>query len=80
MFADDWKEHLSFTEADMKELYVHESHGGPISEMNGFFIGKKWMNVTITMWKEDIRLGLLFKRELYDDDRFPNEWIDKVLK
>jgi hypothetical protein len=41
-------------------------------------LGKKWMNVTVAMWKEDIEQFNLRKYELYEDARFPHWWLDKV--
>ncbi len=32
------------------------------------------------MWREDLRRGLLFKYELYEDPNFPHWWLDSVLK
>lgn len=60
------------------EMYNGESHGDPISPDNGFAVGKKWMNVSITMWKEDIAQHLLLEKELYDDPKFPHWWLDTV--
>ena len=47
---------------------------------NGFYWGKKHMDVTIKMWNDDIKQGLLFRKELYEDETFPNWFLDKVLK
>ena len=53
-------------------------YGGDISKDNGYYWGKKWMDLTIQMWKEDISKGLLFEFELYKDhDR---DWIHNILK
>lgn len=38
------------------------------------------MDVTIKMWNDDIKQGLLFRKELYEDETFPNWFLDKVLK
>jgi hypothetical protein len=32
------------------------------------------------MWKEDIESGLLFKKELYEDEKFPHWWLDSIFK
>lgn len=70
----------SFTESDLYEMYAYESRGeGTPSETNGFRIGKSWMDVNITMWKEDIRKKLLFPSELYADPNIPDWWLDKIL-
>lgn len=60
-------------------MYYGETHGDPVGPKNGFYQGKKWMGVTVKMWKEDIEKGLLFKKELYDDPNYPHWWLDKVL-
>lgn len=45
-------------------------------KFNGFAIGKHWMDVTISMWKEEMRARLLFIDELLED--FPEWWIKKI--
>mgnify|MGYP001576579349 CR=1 FL=1 len=50
------------------------------SNINGFAVGKQILNITVSMWKEDMKNGLLFKKELYDDGTFPVWWLNKVLK
>jgi len=61
-------------------MYQYESRGIPIeSKNNGFYWGKKHMDVTITMWREDMKTGLLFRKELYEDEIFPHWFLDKVL-
>jgi hypothetical protein len=80
MFANDWKDCLDFSDEALLELYNYESYGGKISPSNGFAVGKKWLNLNVSMWKEDIEKGLLFKRELYDDPKFPHWWLDGVFK
>jgi hypothetical protein len=32
------------------------------------------------MWKEDIEKGILFKKELYEDPKFPHWWLDSIFK
>jgi len=54
--------------------------GDSVSDNNGFYIGKKWLNVFVDMWKEDLKKGFLFKFELYEDPDLPDWWLDKVLK
>ena len=61
-------------------MYLYESQGKPIkNKNNGFYWGKKHMDITITMWKEDIKKGLLFIWELYEDDNLPNWFLDKFM-
>lgn len=67
-------------------MYLYETRGeGDLrmglfgeSKANGFAVGKKWMNVTLEMWKEDIRSGILFRTELEED--YPKWFLDKFLK
>jgi hypothetical protein len=77
-----------FSEKMAQEMFEFESTGkGNIeidcfsSSHNGYANGKKWLNVTLSMWKEDIANGLLFKRELYEEPKYANVkwWLDEVL-
>jgi hypothetical protein len=47
---------------------------------NGYAVGKRWMQITVNMWREDIKKGLLFVWELYEEKRYPNWWLDEVLR
>lgn len=61
------------------EQYVNESTGSKtVSPKNGYYYGKKYMDATCKMWREDIPKGLLFKSELYTDPTFPDWWLDRV--
>jgi len=81
VFSADWAHVLDYSDNAMLELYNFESYGtGHISSKNGYAHGKKWLNLHVTMWKEDIRDGVLFKHELYDDGKYPKEWLDKIFK
>jgi hypothetical protein len=80
IFASDYIDCCDFSDEALIELYNVESYGGRTHPMNGFAVGKKWLSVTVKMWKEDISQGLLFKHELYDDPKFPHWWLDSVLK
>lgn len=77
-FGRDWAHTHDFSDEMLVELYNSESYGGPVSPLNGFALGKKWLNVCVAMWKEDLEKGYLFKEELYKD--FPHWWLDSVLK
>ena len=79
-FAQDWWHCQSFTDQDKIDLYNHESYGTPLGPNNGFALGKKWLNVTVAAWLEDIELGTLFKHELYEDPDLPHWWLDRVFK
>ena len=81
IFSKDWEHICDYSEDCMRELNVYESTGkGRCRWNNGYYIGKKYLNVTTGMWKEDIELGLLFKHELYEGDKFPRWWLDSVLR
>ncbi len=79
-FSRDHKKYLDYSDESMLELYYSESYGDKCSELNGFYHGKKLLNISVAMWKEDIYNGLLRKYELYDDPDLPDWWLDKVLK
>lgn len=78
LFTDHFDTLAEFSDHSLIEMYNGETHGTPVSKYNGFFIGKKRLNITIKMWKEDLKLGNLSRYELYND-RFPHWWLDKVL-
>lgn len=80
-FSKDWQHILDYSDESLLELYISESYGDvQCSTDNGYYIGKKYLNLTIAMWKEDIIKGTLRKYELYDDPNLPNWWLDKVFK
>jgi hypothetical protein len=66
------------------ECFLYESRGvEPQGERNGYLLGKKWMDVSLSMWREDMPRGMgVFKWELYQDPFFKDHhwWLDKVLK
>lgn len=81
LFSKDWEHICDYSEESMRELNLQESHGlGLCKCNNGYYIGKRYMDVTVKMWREDIRDGILFKSELYEDEKYPHWWLDKVLK
>jgi len=80
-FSRDWENCLDYSEESMLEIYISESYGDTeCKDNNGYYVGKKWCNVVIKMWKEDIESGILFKCELYNDPEIPDWFIDKVFK
>ena len=79
IFSKDWEDCLDFSEQKMVELYYSESYGEPVSSDNGYYIGKRYLNLQVTMWKEDISKGLLRKFELYEDGNYPHWWLDRVI-
>jgi hypothetical protein len=64
----------------MLEMYNFDTYGTPISPNNGYLLGKRWCSVNIAMWKEDIEKGYLFKKELYEDGKYPHWWLDSIFK
>lgn len=74
-------------------MYIYEStgrgdltggiFGGPSTAktVNGWFIAKQWLNVTVAMWLEDIRTGLVTRKEIYEwhDPQF-HWWLDRIFK
>lgn len=79
IFSKDYESFCDFSDQSIIELYNNESYGTTVSNNNGFYVGKKWLNVTVKMWKEDIECGMLWKWELYKDGKFPEWWLDNVL-
>lgn len=78
VFASAWGHMLDFSDGAMAEMQQHESRGGTVGDLNGYAVGKKYLNLHVTTWKQDIRAGLLFKWELYADPKFPHWWLDSV--
>ncbi len=77
-FAGDFKM-ADFSEDAMHAMYLHESTGAPLPDMrtNGYALGKKWMDVTVTGWKEEIpQMGLLIS-ELRSDG-YPDWFLNRV--
>ena len=70
---------MDFSEERKIEMYAHETFGAPMTKGNGYALGKSWMGVTVSMWKEDLKSWQLFKPELYADPKFPHWWLDAVL-
>lgn len=79
-FSKPWEHMLDYSEESLLELYLSESYGGKTSPLNGFGVGKKWLNVTVGMWLEDRSDGHLVVSELYEDDRYPRWWLDSIFK
>lgn len=81
-FAQPWSHLCDFSESAAQEMFLFESRGIPYpkkEKLNGFALGKHWMDVTHKMWLEDLSAGLLFKSELYADPNLPDWWLDQVL-
>lgn len=84
-----YNENLDFSDGAAEEMFLWESEGkGDLErgifpkkgKYNGYAVGKRLMDITVKMWKEDIENGLLAKFELYEDETLPNWWLNKVLK
>lgn len=83
MFAKE--DGLDFSGEAAEEMYLFETTGkgdlqfGLFADRrpNGFAVGARWMNVTVKMWKQDIRDGLLWRSEL--EDVYPAWFLDRVL-
>lgn len=79
-FGSEW-EGLDWSDQALIDMFNSESYGTPVDERrNGYFIGKQWLGVTVSMWKEDLNKGYLTRAELYDDPRLPHWWLDRVLR
>lgn len=78
-FARNMSSKLDFSEEAEVSLFNHESYGTPLSPNNGYAVGKRYLNLNVTMWREDLRRGWLFKHELYSDPELPHWWLDSVL-
>ena len=78
-FARNMSSKLDFSEEAEVSLFNHESYGTALSPNNGFAVGKRYLNLNVTMWREDLRRGWLFKHELYCDPELPHWWLDSVL-
>lgn len=60
---------LDYSEEAAVECLLWESNGKPLERSNnGYVIGKGWLDVQLTMWREDLKQGLLFLTELDDED------------
>lgn len=79
---------LDFSTEAAERCYQHETFGtgdnpyGVFAQgrMNGYAIGKQWLNLQITSWQRDIRAGLLSKWELRSDPTLPHPWIDNLIR
>jgi hypothetical protein len=79
-FGRDWAHVCDFSDQALIDHYNHVSYGTPVRPGNGFVMGEGWLDVNVAMWNEDISRGHLPRKELYDDEKYPHWWLDKVLK
>ena len=77
-FAADYPR-ADFSEPAAVAMYLHESTGAPLPDprTNGYALGKKWMDVTVAGWKEEIPACGLLVCELQDDG-YPDWFLERV--
>jgi hypothetical protein len=84
-FSEPWAHLCDFSDEARHSMYRFESRGTPLPpysdprRLNGYQLGKHWMDVTVAMWKDDLAKGLLFRQELYSEPCYPHWWLDLVL-
>ena len=79
----DW----DFSDEAAQAMFDYESKGTRLSDKtslgkyNGFLVGKRWMDLTITeYWIPDLFEGkTLFAHDLCNDPSLPKWFLDKVL-
>jgi len=79
-----------FSDKALEEMYKYETFGeGNINNsifntinLNGYFIGKKWLNLTVTMWLNDFQKPgwVHFLKDIYSDKSLPRWWLKKIFK
>lgn len=76
---------LDYSEAAADAAYRFETDGvgglgrglfedGPV---NGYLVGKQWMDAQLKMWREGLREGTLFDWELHESGVYPEWWLEK---
>ena len=78
-FAGDYSD-ADFSDEAALAMFLHESEGVKMpqkSQLNGFVLGKKWMDVVVSMWREDIAQLGLSVRELQDDG-YPDWFLQRM--
>ena len=78
MFASGYPS-ADLSESAAMAMYLHESTGAPMPDasVNGYALGKKWMDVTVAGWKEEIPQCGLLVSELQADG-IPDWFLAKV--
>ena len=74
-FAKDHMDICDFSDEAAKAMFDYESKGiGDLSmsifsreKLNGYAVGKHWMDVTVSMWKDSLKTGHLIIKELLND-------------
>ena len=88
VFGGAMNRNADFSDGAAVEMYRFESEGlGDVGRtlfsdgvVNGYALGKKWLNVFVGMWLEDVRDGLLHPYELYECGVYPFWWLDSIFK
>lgn len=78
---------LDFSESAELKMYNYESLGvgdlkltlfsGHI--LNGYAVGKHWMDVQVQMWKDCLKEGTICLKEIYEDFPDWHWWLNKVI-
>ncbi len=79
---------LDYSEDAAREMFLYETTGKgnlkatmfSTKALNGYAVGKHWMDVMIKMWLQDIRQGVLFIDELYKEHLEWHWWLDRVIR
>lgn len=84
---------LDFSDEAALEMFKFETYGignlkqglfaDPTKKLNGYAVGKHWMDAQIKMWIQGLNEGIIFTWELYEpengDTVFPHWFLDRVL-
>lgn len=74
-------EPYDFSLAALIACYNYESTGGDMPINNGYIIGKRWLDLSIETWREDIMAGLFCKADFISPitkwyaERAMSDWI-----
>lgn len=83
-FKPESSDHLDYSDEAILDMLYYESQGIELdSNINGWFWSKKWMDITLTNWKESIEEGLLTKWELidsYSNDPLMHKFVTNFVK
>jgi hypothetical protein len=75
-------QYLDFSISSAEDMYNYESTGFPLiiyyeknnnGLCNGYAVGKHFMDITLSMWKEDLKDGILKKYEILNDFEVPEK-------
>ena len=79
---------MDFSDAAASEMFLFETTGiGDLKiclfnagKLNGYVVGKHWMDVTLALWLEDLQRGVLFIDELYTEYPEWHWWLNKSIQ